>query len=135
MRIGGNDIVILARRRLPVADIILRLVRHLWPACVVQRADESVIHDLTRADEWLYHIVGEEFFMYRDKSAAEGWMRNGGTPENQNTMLHFLIDTTGAAGATSCVTVVVGEISTELRQFLDDLAKTIRGPLELRPAA
>jgi hypothetical protein len=135
MKVGGIDLVFPVRRRVPVADVILRLVRHLWPSCVIQRADESGVHDLTKPNEWLYHVVGEEFFIYRDILAAEAWMRVGGTPENQTTMLHFLIDATGLAGAFPNVTVVVGELTDELRHFLDDLASAIRGPLELRAAA
>ena len=35
---------------------------------------------------------GEEFFLYKDLEAQKAWDKDGGTAENLNTMIQFIID-------------------------------------------
>jgi hypothetical protein len=122
MTIRGVDVVLRVERPVPVADMILRVTRRHWPGCVFQDADQAQTFDNNDPSLWLYGTASREFFIYRDREAAKAWRQFGGTPENQNTMLHFLIggDSTGEPPRRD-VTVVVGELSGEMVSLVDDL--------------
>ena len=127
MNIGGIDVVLRVKPDVPVADIILRVTRRLWPECVFQDADQSQILDNYDPTVWLYGTASREFFIYRDRDAASAWGQDGGTPENQHTMIHFLIG--GGSTPTNPlreVTVVVGELSGQMASFISDLKQAVR---------
>ena len=123
MNIGGIDVVLqVVDPSVPIADIILQAARRLWPGCVVQDADQSQTFGNDDPNLWLNGIASREFFIYRNLDAAISWNQAGGTLENQQTMLHFLIG--GRAADNPCVrelTVVVGALTEEMARFVDDL--------------
>ena len=126
MIIGGVDVVLRVERTVPITDVVLRIARRLWPRCVFQDADQPQILDNDDLTVWLFGTASREFFIYRDRQAANAWSQVGGTPENQNAMLHFLISgSLPGDNARRELTVVVGGLSEQMVSFIDDLKHAV----------
>jgi hypothetical protein len=120
MIVGGTDITFPVKNGVQLADVILHAARELWPEYVFQDAEEVELHENSDPDVWLYGTASTEFFVYRDREAADNWTRLGATSENQNLMLHFLVDTDPSSGRKR-LTVVVGELAGDVAHFVRDL--------------
>lgn len=68
--IGGSDRVFSGDAR----EAALLCLRAAWPNAITEDGDTDI----------------GEIFVYRDSAAREAWQRDGGTVENQNTMIHIL---------------------------------------------
>lgn len=118
MNIGGVDVVLRVEHDISVAEIILHIARRLWHRCVFQDAEQSQVLDIDDPKVWLYGPASREFFVYRDREAANAWSHEGGTPPNQQTMMHFLV------GGDE-LTVVVGDLTGEMVPFIEDLKRAV----------
>lgn len=133
MSIGGHDIVLEVPPDTPIFEVILRSVRQRWPGAYFLGAggDDPELIDSAglppRAEE------GREFFVFRDRGAADSWMDEGATAENENTMLHFLIPE-NPGGSPGTVTMVFDIPSAEMRSFADALASGFRDSRRTVPA-
>lgn len=61
-----------------------------WPDCLYQQADEEgfrPVQDVILTP----HVIDPEFFVYKDRQSYQSWEDEGATPENSDTMLHFII--------------------------------------------
>jgi len=90
--IGGVDIVLSSPPEAWVAETVLAAVRRIWRGAYFQDAESRETHLLSGDWAQLYGSASREFFVYRDRAASEAWARDGASPENANTMLHFLLD-------------------------------------------
>jgi hypothetical protein len=127
MNIGGIDISFRLKVGIPITDVVLHALRAFWPDYIFQDAEETELHENDDPNVWLYGTASTEFFIYRNRDAAESWKKNGGIPENQNLMMHFLIDRDFSdAGDADQITIVVGERTIELAHFLAELKKELR---------
>lgn len=132
---GGSDIVIKARPGTPVGDLILGRVRRLWPRGLYQDADQDEVHGL---DDPLVAVRGGrslDFFVYRDRASFDSWERDGGTPENLETMLQFVVSPSGEHLASVIeVTLACGERTEMIRALVDDLGRSFRFGPSLSPS-
>lgn len=127
--IGGMDIIISAPASSPVSDIVVRRMRQLWPAGIFQDADSVDKHDIFEAWVNITGTKSRDFFVYRDANAVRAWEEVGASPENQNTMLHFLIRLGERNGsAIEELTVVCDRRSHDVARLIDDLEATFRNP-------
>jgi hypothetical protein len=123
MSIGGVDTILLAPARECIAELLLRACQQHWQGqtWVIQDGDEEDFHLLD--DPWVWRVgtQSKEFFVYRDRAAAESW-KEGPTPANANTMFHFII---GEALATNPgvreVVVICDDLTPEVQRFLASL--------------
>lgn len=102
--IGRIDVVFTAPASAPVGEIIAEVCRQYWPHALFQDVDEEQTHALDHG--WNGAGSSKEFFIYRDAAAADAWENLGVVPENENTMLHFLIRDQGDLGEEREVTCV-----------------------------
>ena len=127
MEIGGTDVVLMARPGVPVTEMILRRVQFLWPECVFEDANTGGQHPIWSESVWLYGTGSKEFFVYRDEAAALAWDQDGGTEENLDTMLYFLVEKQPQSGRLAReVTIVCGHPSSDVVQLVEDLVKTFQ---------
>jgi hypothetical protein len=135
MMIGGSDLVLEVPPRVPAAELIIARMRHFWPEALFQDAESDVAHPIQ--DPWtgLYGSASREFFIYRDRPSFESWQAEGGTDENLDRMLSFLIGNDAAAGSPGQVTVVCGEQTPAVRRLIEDLQGSFRAYQAPRQAA
>jgi len=128
--IGGIDTVIQAPPGIPLADLLLGRLRSFWPSAVFQHADATAQFPID--DSWVLMHGGSarEFFVYKDRDAAEAWARHGTIPANSNTMLHFLVSPP-AMGELQEVTLVCDQRTKEIDQLIADLQDTFHIDLAL----
>lgn len=100
MHIGGADHIFSG----DVRREALVCLKAAWPNAVVEVGDDPALG---------------EIFVYRDPKALEDWERDGGTDENQDTMVYLLF-----GGETT--TIVTGDWCNE---FADAALKTKNDPL------
>lgn len=127
MTIGGHDIMMDVPPRVPTVDLILGRIRRLWPEARFQDAEEEDRYAIYDPHVFIGGARSKEFLIYRDLVAVVAWDRDGVTPANLNTMLYFIVRD-GASGRVgmSEVTLVCGEKTREIEQFVDDLRKSFR---------
>lgn len=139
MSFGGRDILIEAPPGVSAADVIIRVMRLLWPTACFQDADHEDFHPIDSHKVMVQGGRSREFFIFVDRASAEAWHRDGATSENSNSMLHFLIDqATGNRRSPRQVTLVCDEYSGPIESLVADLNKSFRGsrpPMPLRGAA
>jgi len=95
--IGRADIVIPRPVEEEGKRTILRILRAAWSGAIFEDAqsyDEPV--ELAKLDA---DALKEEFFVYRDARALHAWDEQGGTDDNLDSMIHFLL----GAVAVTCV--------------------------------
>ncbi|HEY3968114.1 MAG TPA: hypothetical protein VGM05_26360 [Planctomycetaceae bacterium] len=127
MKIGGIDISFRVKQGVPITEFVLHALRAFWPDYIFQNADEAELRENDDPTLWLYDTASTEFFVYRDREAAESWKKNGGIPENQNLMLHFLIDSDSSVPTVAVqFTMVVGELTGDVENFIQDLKRSLR---------
>ena len=126
MEIGGIDIVLAARRNAPVAEIVLRRIRLMWPHCVFEDAERPGCHPISSPWVWFSGTQSTEFFIYRDDEAARAWEEQGATAENQDAMIHVLLGESERAGSLMDVTLVIGSQSPDISALISDLDRTFR---------
>lgn len=134
MEIGGIDVILPVERDVAAAEIILEAVRTLWPGAIFEDADDAGTHSMDDPEIWQYWSASREFFIYRDRAAAEAWEKLGGVDENQNSMLHFLI-ASDSSGCDRRVTVVIGSRTVETEWLLRNLKENFDHPARARIAA
>lgn len=88
----GTDTIIKWKAKSHPADFILRICRRLWPNAIVQPADSMGLYSLQSPMTWLYETPQREFFVYRNREAANAWRERGGEEPLRRDMMHFLID-------------------------------------------
>jgi hypothetical protein len=119
--IGGTDTVLWVSEGAPAADIILRTVRHHWPDCVVQNADDDVPLP-HREGGWLPEPPGREFFIYKDDAAAANWLEHAAAPENVNTMLYVIVGKRRKPDlGLRSLTLVCGDVAGTMRTIIQDI--------------
>jgi hypothetical protein len=122
MVIGGIDLVFELPADVPAAELILRRVEQFWPNALFQDVEEDKWLPVQNSEILVRRLKSQEFFLYRDRAAAESWAAEGAAPTNQNTMLHFLIRTHKKRGsAFQSITLVCDEKTPEIEQLLSDL--------------
>jgi hypothetical protein len=122
MSLGGIDLILRAPRGVPIADVVLRTCRRRWPNCVFQGEDEGGVHSVADPILWLDLTDSREFFVYRDRHAAERWDIQGYTPEDPNSMLYFIVaDDEGSTARIRETTLVCGELTGEIRELVGEL--------------
>lgn len=128
--IGGTDYVF----RLPpcrvgdVVDMVIRWAKRLWPNAWFETDEMDGPIALSQgAPEIWFHGV-DEFFIYKNESAAAEWTEFGATESNGNQMLHVLVKPKYANGAEDSVqvTIVVGELTSEVRENLRRLQENLQ---------
>ncbi|HEV3164273.1 MAG TPA: hypothetical protein VGZ22_09605 [Isosphaeraceae bacterium] len=130
MMIGGIDLEFLVRGEVPVADIILRTVRRHWPEYIFENADDPEPAPLY--PRWpLPNPTGTEFFIYRDPRAAKSWARYGATKKNAGLMIHVLLgEQQNPPGEFHSMTIVVGDLSGEIKDIIDEVEIAFRDATE-----
>lgn len=131
MSIGGTDVVLRAPRHQPLGDVILRTCRRHWPDCVFQDAGEEQIHSLQESIVWNRGVASKEFFVYRDRAAAEKWNVEGASPANAETMLYFIIDDAGNDTKFLEVTAVCDNLSPMMKQVVRDLGGSFQDLVQI----
>ena len=101
--IDGTDSVIPWRRNLDT-QIVLDRIRDTWPEMAIEKDPPN--------EKEIYEVA----FVFRDESARQKWRLEGGTPENQVTMINVFREPTRLT--------LVGLDSPELRQIVSDLRGT-----------
>jgi hypothetical protein len=124
--IGGMDFVFWTPDQDAAVRDILRIVCRRWKDYVFQNAD-----DLAPMPPLPPGILptptGDQFFLYRDESAARSWEEFGAIPENANTMLHVLVGKRRQPGTDyHSLTVVCDEAVGETREILDEIEAALR---------
>ncbi len=69
----------------------LRACMRHWPDSIYQNADDTDLLPIHRAILSRPGNLGSEFFIFRDRQIAESWDNEGAIPDNQDSMIHFLI--------------------------------------------
>jgi hypothetical protein len=111
MDIRGIDVFFrVAREGVTFGDFASILLAH-WPDAFYQSAEEDEIYPLRSVTR----DVGSEWFVYRDRGAAETWGRLGYSDECANQMIHFLTSPAPAGG--SRITMVYDKSSDEMDQI------------------
>jgi hypothetical protein len=123
MSIGGQDAVLQVPAWDGTSDVVLRFVRQLWPHCVVESDDQPEPNALRSPSDWLRATREKEFYIYRDLAAAKIWDEKGQDPSNWNRMFYVLLD--DRPGETWQLTVVVDELSPDVRSLLEGLRATL----------
>ena len=122
MSIGGVDVVFRAPADEAVGDIILRRCARLWPQSVFQAGNEQQVRGLD--DPWVWQVgtASPEFFVYRDRKAAQSWDDEGATRANRGSMLYFIVRPAENEAPHACeVTLVCGGLAPGIRQLIQDL--------------
>ena len=134
MSIGGRDIVIAAPPDVSPAEVVLGYMRRLWPDGFFQDADQEDVHPINSPRVVIQGGLSREFFAFRDSGAVAAWQLDGATPENENSMLHFLVaDPPLSKRLPRHVTLVCDELSAAIDQLIADLKMSFRG--SRRPAS
>jgi hypothetical protein len=128
--IGGMDYVF----RLPtcsvetVFDMSLRWARRLWPNAWFETLEMTEPIALASVPSKLWLNGTDEFFVYKDQASATEWTEFGATESNRNRMLYFLIKPRYADGQEDHVevTIVVGELTPEMRENLQRLQEKLQ---------
>jgi hypothetical protein len=119
MSIGGVDTVLKSPGSLPVTEVVLRLCRLRWPNFVFQDEGETQTRTLDDPALWLNLTASQEFFVFRDRAAADRWDEAGFDPTDPNSMLYFLVGELDDSKPPSReVTLVCGELTNEIREFI-----------------
>jgi hypothetical protein len=114
MTVGGLDLPpIITPRHAFDTRTVLGVVAEYWPLGVFQKADEPSTRSLESALEAGAELGVEEFFVYRDEVQAADWAARGAAPENENSLIHFLIRDGRPQPDSVELTMVVGELSHE----------------------
>lgn len=122
--IGGIDRILDVPAKLCApTQILLACLKH-WPNGYYQHAAETVILPIREALTTRTAPLGDEFFVYKDRASAESWERDGATPANRNTMIHFLLETASANGAGCRLTMVIDDRAPEM----DEIEQSISDP-------
>lgn len=132
MSIGGYDILLLAPSDEAVGDVILRTTWRHWPDCVFQAANDEKVHRLNEPWVWQVGTAQSEFFIYRNKHAADRWEAEGATRRNLETMLYFLVKRNSDDSTICFVTLVCGKVTGSVRKLVEELQT---GFLSLKPIA
>lgn len=66
----------------------------LWPEAQVQSADDESLVPIGKALP-----PGNEFFVFQNTAAARAWDEEGGTDQNQETMVHVILGATFVVGS------------------------------------
>lgn len=126
MTIGGVDTEFIAPAPAVAFEDIIAVCRRRWPHGVFLDADEAETVPLGGlAMAW--RSPSREFFVFSDPQTADKWEDLGPCPENWNRMLHFICAVGG--DGEHAVTLVVDEVTADMRQFFDDLQATFRDAL------
>jgi hypothetical protein len=120
--IGGTDRILAMPARLcNPTQVLLACLKH-WPNGYYQHADEGPAVPIREALTSRTAPLGDEFFVYKDRASADSWERDGATPENQNTMIHFLIGGGNTNGPDRRLTMVIGDATPEM----EDIEQSLR---------
>lgn len=93
---GGYDRTFKVADRPATRQLIVKTLNILWLGCIFQ------VHFDGPWESAFESACQEDLFVYRDMDARHAWDRDGGTDENQPSMIHFIfID--------DSVTVVTGD--------------------------
>ena len=123
----GIDIILRAPPDVSVVDLILRYFRHCWPGSSFQDADQDDKYHIDDAWVSIHGTTSREFFIYRDRHAADAWAQEGAVASNVNTMLHFLVgDAPEAQADPREVTLVCDQRTDEIERLTVDLETTFR---------
>lgn len=115
--IGGADIVLHGQTKAHDADLLVRGIRSEWPRAVIQRADEE---NGTPIRALRFPILGPtELIVYRDDASYQSWRSEGATADNQDAMIHIIVDD-------DSVTLVVDRIDSALADIARDLLEALR---------
>lgn len=116
--IGGTDIVFGGRPDPADRAAIVRTVVEAWP--------HALFVDATRDDAPTPlgglappFALPDELLVYRDQRSFESWEREGATPENADTMLHFLFTSEGVTA------VYHGGSGSESERMVEDIGHSL----------
>jgi hypothetical protein len=125
--IGGIDIVLVAPREVPLADVIVRRMAETWSDGLFEDVDADRSYPLADPSLAIHAGRSKEFFVYRDRAAEKSWEEDGAVPENENTMIHFLIGgrLAGKHGLRQ-MTIVCDQETDEVKQLVSDLKNIFR---------
>jgi hypothetical protein len=123
MNPGGIDIEIVAPPDAPVVDVILKEMAWYWPGALFLDADGDDPIALDDPEVFIRAPSSREFFILRDRAALESWDRLGAVPENENTMLQFLIRDHGTGQRQFRLVTLVCDVRAE---WIDDLVPELR---------
>jgi hypothetical protein len=127
MTIGGTDIVLDAPPGVPVAAILLRLLKSFWPEAVFQDQNEQKWYPLDHPRVTALGGQSTDFLIFRDEAAARSWDRFGLTRKNANHMLNFIIGNSQEDSTKPIqFTLVCNERTPELNQLINDIVSGVR---------
>src|SRR5688572_4002488 len=94
--VGGTDVLFETTRQGFAVGPLLEAAIDVWPDGLFQDAEGEAVRPLTAAlaDQKVRDV--REFFVYKDRSSADSWNKEGWTEQHGNDLVHFLIveDTT-----------------------------------------
>ena len=126
MEIGGTDQVFNCPASDDTTDIVLRVCKRRWPNAAFHDAEETEVLSLSDGRVWWQFNTSTEFFVYQNSHIAEIWDEEGPSPLTWNLMLHFLVSAKrDEEGAYKQVTVVIDELTPDMRTFLEELQKSV----------
>jgi hypothetical protein len=131
------DLVLKVPRECFDPQIILEAISDIWPDARFQDADSTEVLSLDELLRDSKTPASSEFFVYRDDSSAQKWAQNGWSPDNSNSMVHFLIQPAPSPSDLVQITMVVDELRDDaaelfiaLRSSLGELRQKKRMNLE-----
>jgi len=124
MAIGGRDIVLIAPRHICHGDIILRACQRMWDGyeCVFMDVETTQLHSLRESWVWLVGSGSPDFFVFRDRAAADSRVEEGAVEHNSNTMLQFIIALRHGDDATVDVALVFDRSTRQIAELAKELS-------------
>jgi hypothetical protein len=113
--VGGTDMIFETTPQGFSVGPLLDAVSEVWPDGLFQDAAGEEVRPLTDAQD-----VDDvrEFFVYKDRSSADSWGKEGWTEQHSSEMVHFLIEEDAAHPAILRLTLVIGSETGETLQLI-----------------
>jgi hypothetical protein len=134
--ISGTDVIFETTRQGFEVGPLLEGVLEIWPDGLFQDAEGEDIHPLAAALADPRTSDLHEFFVYKDRSSAESWDKEGWTEQYGNDMAHFLFVEDSARPEFLQVTLVIGSATSDtirlIASVFDALTRIASGVSALR---
>jgi hypothetical protein len=114
--IGGEDIVLSIPNRPHYLTLILQALSSAWPGAQFQLA-ESV--SAVPFGKFVLPTTGlGEVFIYRDAGSYAAWSQRGATVQNQDAMMHVIVEP-------NSITIVVDRLDSNLGKIARELLDSV----------
>lgn len=111
MQIGGTDRWINCKLDINSQLFIFWKIKQLWPKMIIRaRFDEDKIDP---ENSWI------EFFLYKNKKAKKAWSKDGGTEENQPTLINVIANS-------KAITFVFDSSQKDINEAMDQIMTELK---------